>query len=258
MSYLNRVIFWIRRRAYALRLIRPRLRPGDEIHRQAGTQSGTLGPFIVHDRRLHALTCEHVVFNPTERAEPGGVIRAQSRDDAARDLGSRDIGKVQAWGQIDYRAGLASIDAARIAISYPRVHLPPYGLNEPVTSVLDVDAHGIPLDLRVAKAGAATGVSHGLANGILNVKSFVHGGHSFELRGVIEVAGDEDGYRDWMFCDEGDSGGLVWTSDPPVQALGLLVSDNLTHRGYVLPMNRILGYFNARLATHADLKETLK
>src|SRR5262249_37492493 len=99
----------------------------------------------------------------------------------------------------------------------------------------------------VMKFGAATGLTRGRVQGLFNLLNDPNDEHPFRIDGVLEVESEE---ADGFFCDEGDSGSMVWETDrPPGRAVGLLVADTFMHRGYVPPAARILARSDTPIAT---------
>lgn len=115
---------------------------------------------------------------------------------------------------------------------------------DPISSKTTGEGDALEFDLegrglRVIKVGATTGRTYGRVNGLYNIKLDQVGPYPIELHGVLHIETEDN--KDDRFCDEGDSGSVIWERDQsPHRAIGMLISDVFMHAGFAVPIRRVL------------------
>lgn len=202
---------------------------------------GTLGCFVERDGKSFGLTCEHVIAKLDFSIPFGSLVLWKDMRLAQENWAK--LGTVAEVGGIDHVTGIAETDSALVSLDCPFAE-----------SVVEVGRmHPEPLDeylavatrARVIKMGARTERTVGRIQGSFDVGIRVRDAQGQYLKtilypNVLEVVAEDLA----LLCGSGDSGSILCAEpdnrgEKP-RAVGILCSTALQHRGYAVPMTRVL------------------
>lgn len=219
-------------------VLRPKVRGGVWVRRKGGDSHGTLGCMVRCGERTFGLTCEHVLNNPSHPGQRGDPVEWAEPTESG--IAWRTMGTIAGFGGINFVTGAAPADSALVTVEAPysaRIRRVGRIRAEYIDEYI-----AVALRLAVQKSGAASGLTLGRVQGIMDIRIQLQDSnfhtHRFVCSDYLEVLYEGKS----LFCRNGDSGSLVvdaGNSGRP-RALGLLCSTVLEYKGYVQPIGKVL------------------
>jgi len=225
---------------------------GDAVGPSGNAKIGSCGGVVYLSGRKHILTCEHLAWENGSAPPIGRSILWKKRPRPGRPLPSTDWDTAGDVASISSNStsDLGVADSILIKAACP-VWLKPirqimrafqqFPNTKRVTRISLEPMNPVEaLERRVAavKLGVTTGVTAGIVEDMptrIKVAGNSHVPPIVHPRPLTIV-----GYNSW-FCEEGDSGSLVWSTlgNGVMRPLGLLCATSLGIKGFVIPLSRI-------------------